>query len=220
MDCLVGGATRGSDVNIPNFITVFRIFLVPVVIWLIIDGDMQLAFIGFVLAGVSDALDGFLAKRYGWQTELGAYLDPIADKVLLVSIYVALGVFGHLPVWLVIAVVTRDILIIGAFLLSWLLGRSVEVKPLFISKANTVGQIVLAALIMGDIGFALGLADLTGILVWVTGILTVLSAAAYLVTWLRDMASYEPVPPPQPRALDKAAREGRMSRSKSPVRSA
>lgn len=206
--------------NIPNVITVFRIFLVPVVVWLIIDGDMQLAFIGFVLAGVSDALDGFLAKRYGWQTELGAYLDPVADKVLLVSIYVVLGLFGHLPVWLVIAVVTRDILIIGAFLLSWLLGRSVGVKPLFISKANTVGQIVLAALIMGDIGFALGLADLTGILVWITGILTVLSAAAYLVNWLRDMASYEPGPPPRPRVQAKTAHGRPASRPKSPVRSA
>jgi cardiolipin synthase len=194
-------------VNIPNVITVFRIFLVPVVVWLIIAGEMQLAFIGFVLAGVSDGLDGYLAKRYGWQTELGAYLDPIADKVLLVSIYLVLGFFAHLPVWLVIAVVTRDILIIGAFLLSWMLGRNVEVRPLFISKANTVGQILLAALTMGDIGFALGLGDLTRVLVWITGILTVLSAAAYLVNWLRDMATYEPARPRQRRRQGKAAVE-------------
>ena len=72
--------------HIPNAITVFRIFLTPLVIWLMIDGRMQTAFLVFLIAGVSDGLDGFLAKRYGWQTELGAYLDPVADKMLLVSI--------------------------------------------------------------------------------------------------------------------------------------
>ena len=181
--------------NIPNVITVFRIFLVPVVIWLIIDEDMKLAFAAFLLAGLSDALDGFLAKRYDMQTELGAYLDPIADKVLLVSIYIVLGFASHLPAWLVIAVVSRDILIVGAFLLSWMLGRHVEVQPLFISKANTTGQIILAALVLGDLGFALGLGDLTNIVVWITGILTIMSAAAYLVNWLQDMAAYEPPKP-------------------------
>lgn len=178
--------------NIPNIITVFRIFLVPVVVWLIIDHDMKAAFFCFLLAGISDALDGFLAKRFDWQTELGAYLDPIADKLLLVSIYIVLGFFAHLPVWLVIAVVSRDILIVGAFLLSLMLGRQVEVRPLFVSKANTTGQIILAALVLGDLGFALGLASVTGIVVWITGILTVVSAGAYLVNWLQDMASYEP----------------------------
>jgi len=179
-------------VNIPNIITVFRIFLVPVVVWLILDHDMKAAFFCFLLAGISDAFDGFLAKRFRWQTELGAYLDPIADKLLLVSIYIVLGLLAHLPVWLVIAVVSRDILIVGAFLLSWMLGRPVEVRPLFISKANTTGQIILAALVLCDLGFALGLGMVTGYVVWITGILTVMSAGAYLVNWLQDMASYEP----------------------------
>lgn len=178
--------------NIPNVITVFRIFLVPLIVWLVINADMKLAFIAFLMAGFSDALDGFLAKRYGLQTELGAYLDPVADKVLLVSIYVVLGFFSYLPAWLVIAVVTRDILIIGAFLLSRLLGRDVEVRPLFVSKANTTAQIILAALVLGDLGFELGLFALTTVVVWITGVLTVVSAATYLVIWLRDMAAYEP----------------------------
>ena len=98
----------------------------------------------FLLAGLSDAADGYLAKRFGWHTELGAYLDPIADKVLLVSIYLTLGFTNHLPVWLVIAVVSRDILIIGAFILSWILSRPVDVHPLLVSKANTLAQLVLA----------------------------------------------------------------------------
>lgn len=181
--------------SIPNVITVFRFFLVPVVVWLIINGDMKLAFIAFFAAGVSDALDGFLAKRFDWQTELGAYLDPIADKLLLVSIYVVLGLFSHLPVWLVIAVVTRDIFIVGAFLLSWVIGRPMEVRPLLISKINTTGQIVLAALVLADLGFSLGAGVVTSVLVWVTGILTMLSAGAYMIDWLQAMAVYEPVPP-------------------------
>ena len=177
--------------NISNVMTVGRIFLVPLIMWLLIDGRMAAAFLVFVIAGISDALDGFLAKRFGWQTELGAYLDPVADKILLVSIYVVLGMSAHLPVWLVIAVVSRDVLIIGAVLLSWIIGRPVTVQPLLISKANTVGQIVLAALVLGDLGFTLGLSPLIAVIVWITGALTVLSAVAYLVTWLKDMAAYE-----------------------------
>ena len=123
--------------NIPNTLTLGRIVLVPLVVWLIITHEMQAAFLLFLLAGLSDAADGFLAKRYGWDSELGAYLDPIADKALLVSIYVTLGFAGHLPVWLVIAVVSRDILIVGAVVLSWMLSRPLSMQPLLISKANT-----------------------------------------------------------------------------------
>ena len=100
--------------NIPNSLTLGRLVLVPLIVWLIITHQIQAAFLVFLLAGLSDAADGYLAKRYGWDSELGAYLDPIADKALLVSIYVTLGLAGHLPVWLVIAVVSRDILIVGA----------------------------------------------------------------------------------------------------------
>src|SRR5688572_28066424 len=121
-------------VNIPNTLTLMRILLVPLLVWLIIDHEMLAAFIVFILAGLSDGADGYLAKRYGWRTELGAYLDPIADKALLVTIYVTLGLAGHLPVWLVIAVVSRDILIVGAVLLAWMMSRPITVRPLLISK--------------------------------------------------------------------------------------
>ena len=94
--------------SIPNFITLGRVFLVPVVFWLVLSGRIQAAFVLFVVAGISDAVDGFLAKRFGWQTELGSYLDPLADKLLIVSIFIAMGVLGTLPSWLVIAVVSRS----------------------------------------------------------------------------------------------------------------
>jgi cardiolipin synthase len=187
--------------NVPNGITVFRIFLVPVVIWLIISDQMQWAFFALFVAGVSDALDGYLAKKFGLLTELGAYLDPLADKALLVSIYIVLGLSGHLPVWLVIAVVSRDLLIIGAIMLSWMLERPVKVRPLFVSKVNTTLQIVLAGLVMANLAFGLGLGTVNQILIWITGTLTVASAAAYLVTWLRHMAinevEAEPVKQPE-----------------------
>jgi cardiolipin synthase (CMP-forming) len=183
-------------VNIPNMLTLARIVLVPLVIWLIITHEMTAAFVLFLLAGFSDAADGYLAKRFQWRTELGAYLDPIADKLLLMSIYVTLGFSNHLPAWLVIAVVSRDILIIGAFLLSWVLSRPVPIHPLLVSKANTLAQIVLAGLVLAELGLGLGLESLVRILVPVTGALTILSAGAYFWGWLAHMASYEPTPAP------------------------
>jgi len=156
-------------VNVPNTLTLARIVLVPLVVWLIITHEMLAAFVLFLLAGLSDAADGYLAKRFQWRTELGAYLDPIADKLLLVSIYVTLGFSNHLPAWLVIAVVSRDILIIGAFLLSWVLSRPVAVHPLLVSKANTLAQIVLAGLVLAELGSGLGLHDLIAVLIPLTG---------------------------------------------------
>jgi cardiolipin synthase (CMP-forming) len=188
-------------VNIPNALTLARIILVPLIVWLIITHEMAVAFVLFLLAGLSDAADGYLAKRFGWHTELGAYLDPIADKVLLVSIYLTLGFTKHLPVWLVIAVVSRDILIIGAFILSWMLSRPVTVYPLLVSKANTVAQLVLASLVLAELGLGLALEPFVAVCIWITGALTILSAIVYFWVWLKHMASYEPqpVPPPAPR---------------------
>ncbi len=177
--------------NPPNFITLGRVILVPLVFWLLVTGQTQAAFFAFIVAGISDAIDGYLAKTFGWTTELGAYLDPLADKLLIVSIFLALGVGGKLPLWLVIAVVSRDILIVIAIVLSWLLGNPVRIKPLAVSKANTVAQIVLAGTVLADEGFGLGLATARFVLIWVTGALTFASLAAYLRSWLLHMSGYE-----------------------------
>jgi cardiolipin synthase (CMP-forming) len=187
----MAGRTTEVALNIPNIITLGRVILVPVVFWLLVSGQTQAAFFAFVLAGLSDAVDGFIAKRYGLSTELGAYLDPLADKLLIVSIFVALGVRGALPSWLVIAVVSRDILIVTAVVLSWVLGNPVRISPLWVSKANTLAQIVLAATVLADDGFGFGMANLRILLVWITGVLTVASLAAYLRAWLRHMSGYE-----------------------------
>ena len=116
------------DLSIPNLITLARILLVPVMVWAIASGEMRIAFVLFLVAGVSDAVDGFLAKRFNMATELGAYLDPLADKAMLVSIYVALGIVGAIPRWLVILVVSRDIMIVSAVILSWLVDKPMTLQ--------------------------------------------------------------------------------------------
>jgi cardiolipin synthase len=179
-------------VNLPNLLTIARIMLVPAVVWLIASGRYQTAFWCFVLAGVTDAADGYLARRLDQRTTLGAYLDAIADKALLVSIFVALGVVGHVPVWFVILVVSRDVMIVGAVLISWLMERPVAIRPLYISKVNTAAQITLAAVVLVDRGFALGLGPLLTFGVVGVALLTASSMAAYLVQWLGHMAEGPP----------------------------
>lgn len=177
--------------SIPNLITLGRVILVPVVFWLLLTGELQAAFLAFVVAGISDAVDGFLAKRFNWETELGAYLDPLADKLLIVCIFIALGVTARLPLWLVILVVSRDVLIVIAVVLSWLLEHPTPMKPLAISKMNTVAQIVLAGAVLADEAFALKLKGPVQLLILAAAATTVASLVAYLRVWLRHMTEHE-----------------------------
>lgn len=177
--------------NIPNFITLGRVISVPIIFWLLVNGHSRAAFFVFLIAGVSDGVDGFLAKRFNWRTELGAYLDPLADKALIVSIYIALAVSHEIPLWLVIAVVSRDILILLAVLLSWVMEKPLRIKPLAVSKLNTAAQLTLATTVLGDEAFGLGLELVRYVLVWITGTLTLLSLVAYLKTWILHMTGYE-----------------------------
>jgi cardiolipin synthase (CMP-forming) len=177
----------GSLVSIPNLITLGRILLVPILIWAITSGETRIAFLLFLAAGVSDAVDGFLAKRFGMATELGAYLDPLADKAMIVSIYVALGVAEAIPRWLVILVVSRDVMIVGAVILSWLVDRPVKLKPLMVSKANTVAQIALALVVLAALGFDFDASLATVLLTALVAALTLLSIAFYVAEWVRHM---------------------------------
>lgn len=174
--------------TLPNLITVGRLLLVPAIIWFIADGAFTAAFIIFVIAGISDGIDGFIARQFDLRSRLGTYLDPIADKALLVSIYLSLTFIDEMAGWLALLVASRDIFIIGGVILAWILDRPIEVKPLIISKINTAGQIILAAFVLGDLAFSTGLDDIRDIAVWVVGVLTIASAAAYLIDWARHMA--------------------------------
>jgi cardiolipin synthase len=180
--------------SIPNLITLGRIFMVPIVVWAIASGRMQLAFLLFLAAAISDGVDGFLAKRFGMKTELGAYLDPLADKILIVSIYVTLGVTQVIPLWIVILVVSRDFMIIGAIILSWLVDMPVAIKPHTISKLNTAAQIVYACLVLASNGYQFSGEPLLTLVMALVAILTSLSVVFYLAQWVRHMNSAEAGP--------------------------
>lgn len=160
----------------------------PLIVYLISQELMTFAFWMFFGAGISDAVDGYLAKRFDAVTELGTYLDPIADKVLLVAIYVTLGLAGHLPTWLVILAVSRDLLIVGGALLSYAMDLSLNIRPLIISKINTCLQITLAALILAELGDVLSGGPIIEPLILAVGVTTVASGASYLITWLRGQS--------------------------------
>jgi cardiolipin synthase len=181
-------STAGFALSIPNLITLARILLVPIVVWAIATpGTMWIAFLLFLAAGVSDAVDGFLAKRFAMTTVLGAYLDPLADKALIVSIYLTLGINNLIPRWLVILVVSRDILIVGGIMLAWVIGNPLKIRPLLVSKLNTVAQILFASVVLGALGFNYDWPMLTLILMGLVAVLTLLSVAAYVAEWVRHM---------------------------------
>jgi cardiolipin synthase (CMP-forming) len=179
-------------VNIPNLLSLLRILLAPLTIWLIISGEPGWAFATALIAGVTDALDGWLAKRFGWETELGAYLDPLADKILLVGVFASLGFEAALPAWLVILVISRDVMIVCAILLAQLLGRPIRMQPMMLSKFNTAAQIALAVITLADMAFALGWLPLRTLLIVLVAVLTVTSAMLYARTWLRLMSGPTP----------------------------
>ena len=182
---------KGVVLNLPNLITIARILLVPVVIWAIASNEMQAAFVLFLLAGVSDAVDGFLAKRLHMTSELGATLDPVADKVLIVSIYIALGITEAIPRWIVILVVSRDILIVGGIMLAVFLGKPMKVKPVLVSKLNTAAQIVFACLVLAALAFDFK-AELTErVTMGTVAVLTLASIGFYVREWVVHMSAAE-----------------------------
>ena len=185
------GRKPGSALNIPNIITLARIILVPVIVWAIASNQMEIAFAVFVIAGISDAVDGFLAKRFNMASELGALLDPLADKALLVSIFVSLGIWGAVPRWIVILVVSRDIMIVAAVIVSWLFDKPVPMKPSMVSKLNTVAQVAFAALVLGSLGFGFEPNPYDLILMGFVTVFTLVSVSLYLVEWVRHMSTIE-----------------------------
>jgi cardiolipin synthase (CMP-forming) len=182
-------AAELPGMTIPNFITIGRLILVPLVIVMIVQGQWGLAFALFVLAGLSDAVDGFIARRFDMRSELGTYLDPVADKALLVSIYVTLAIIGIIPAWMAILVVSRDIMIVSAVILSWVLDNPVEMRPLLVSKLNTFAQIAFAAALLAAKTSGISLGFWFDAAIWSTAALTLASTGAYLSLWLKHMAS-------------------------------
>ena len=187
--------------SLPNLLTLSRILAVPILVFLLWPGAKQIgiqpvpldygfAFILYCLMGITDYFDGYLARAQGTVSKLGVFLDPIADKALLVSVYVTLASIGVLPDWLAILVVFRDLLIVGGVLVLWAVGLPPRIKPIFISKANTAAQILLAALVLLLAGFGFGAPLLLDSMIWLVAATTFASGAAYVVQAARRTAGW------------------------------
>ena len=179
-----GGAPDGTYdsaiFTLPNVITFARLCAVPGTVWLILQHRLDLAFWVFVAAGISDGIDGWLARVRNARSRLGAVLDPVADKALLVSVYVTLAAVGVLPDWLAILIVFRDLLIVGGVLVLTMLHQPPSIRPLFISKVTTAAQILLAAAALLLAGYGYGDSLVLDVLIWTVAGLTFASGAIYV----------------------------------------
>lgn len=173
--------------TLPNMITLARLVAVPWTIWLILQHRLDHAFLLFLAAGISDALDGWLARVRNARSAIGALLDPVADKALLVSVYVTLAAIGVLPDWLAILVVFRDLVIVGGLTLLWMVGNRPPIRPLWISKLNTLLQIALAALALFIHGFEVPMENAVTLLIWLVAATTAASGIAYVAQAARRM---------------------------------
>jgi cardiolipin synthase (CMP-forming) len=175
--------------NIPNSLTILRGLLAPLVAWLLVRSEFAAALWCFAAAGATDWLDGFVARRFGFSTRLGAILDPAADKLLLATSFFVLGWLRLLPLWLVFVVVTRDLVIVAGAAAYWRIFGSLSMAPLFVSKVNTVCQILL---VVGTVAAAAGIVSwgTTGSALAVTvALTTVISGARYVWVWSRKSLS-------------------------------
>jgi cardiolipin synthase len=171
--------------HIPNALCVFRMLLVVPVAWLLAHGEYWATLWVFAVAAASDGLDGFLAKRFGWTSELGKILDPLADKILLVSVFIALAVLGLVPVWLAGAAVARDVVITGgAIAYNWLYGYP-NGRPTPISKLNTLCQILYLLLVVAVHALQRSFEPLITILGALMFVTTVVSGLDYVLTYSR-----------------------------------
>ena len=175
--------------QLPNFLTLLRIVMVPVVIVLLNQQEYPLALFVFTLAGITDGLDGWIAKKYQLQSALGAMLDPIADKLLLVSTYTMLAVQGDIPFWLLVLVLFRDLLIVGGYWILVAMDRKADIQPIWVSKFNTFFQILLVVLVLvHQSGWMLldGLISITIVMVVLTSLF---SGAAYVRIGMRRLSA-------------------------------
>ena len=167
--------------NIPNLLTLLRIILVPIIVIMLMQGLFVNALILFALAGITDGLDGFLARALRQQTVLGAYLDPLADKALLTTSYVALSVLGVIPGWLAVIVISRDFIILFGISILFVMSVSFDIKQAYVSKITTVAQffVIVIALVVKCSPGLLNLLVMD-VLFWITALLTVISGLHYI----------------------------------------
>ena len=174
--------------NWPNSISLARLLSVPLIICLILSHQMVIGFWVFLIASISDAADGYLARHLKARTELGSFLDPIADKALLIGVYLVLGIAGYISPILVTLVIFRDVMIIGGTLLLFVFEKNIHMNPLSISKINTVVQILFVSWILFEHAFGIHLPSIFIVLFeYIVGLTTLLSGAFYVRLWCQRM---------------------------------
>jgi cardiolipin synthase len=184
-------AISAAELNLPNLITLARLLSVPLAIWLILGQRYGVAFWVFVGAGISDALDGYIAKRWNRRTRLGAVLDPAADKALLTGVYVTLALVGELPPLLVFLVILRDFLIVLGYVVIRSTASRTRFDPLYISKINTLVQILLVGFVLARLGLRVEAGVETALLIAAAAVTTVWSGLAYLARCTRLVSDSE-----------------------------
>lgn len=181
---------------LPNALTLFRMLSVGPIVYLLLTAHYRAAFVVAFCAGISDLLDGFLARRFGWMTHFGGILDPLADKLMLVTVSITLAWLGYLPAWLVALMVFRDLLIIGgAWYFHHFVAPITTAAPSTLSKWNTLFQILLVVVVMGSLAFGSEAANWISGLVSIVAVSTFLSGAQYVLVWskrARDIRSTQP----------------------------
>jgi cardiolipin synthase len=170
--------------TIPNLLTILRILLTPVLVILLLDQRLNQALLVFIAAGITDGLDGLIARLYRQKSRLGSFLDPMADKLLLASTYVILGYQGLVPKWLTVIVLSRDVLIVLGIFILFIQNHEVEIKPALASKLTTVAQIVTVVVAMST-AMAAPHPVLIRVLFQGTAALTIISWTQYMARGLR-----------------------------------
>jgi len=173
--------------NIPNFLSLLRIILVPVIVIFLIQGSYAKVLIVFVIAGLTDALDGALARLLNKKTKLGSFLDPLADKILLSTSFISLAIFGLIPSWLAVIVISRDFIILLGLLILSMMSITYEIKPVFVSKVTTTLQIatVFFALLLKTVTYDKISYDWIMILSWLTASFTIISGLIYIIKGIK-----------------------------------
>ena len=175
--------------TIPNLITLIRIILTPVFLVYLINDRTFAALIVFIIAGVSDGVDGMIARVFGQKSRIGAYMDPLADKILLITAFLTLAVKGIIPSWLTAAVISRDIIIMLGILILLLNGVSFNMKPSILSKITTCAQLGTICIVLVNTCFGVFTTDIITAAFFITGILTIASGLGYMINWFKIISN-------------------------------
>jgi len=174
--------------NLPNAITIIRILLIPLFLYKVLQGEMVFATMVYLTAAISDALDGFIARVWNLQTKLGTFLDPMADKLLITASFLVLSVLKIIPLWLALAVISRDIIIVGGSLLVYLMKEELTISPQPIGKVTTFFQFSYILLVLIQSSFDTSFpTNLHGPMILITGVLTIISGVVYILDGLKAL---------------------------------